>query len=219
MAGRFDPALGPRPPLRRAISVAKLRPEPECVPPLIAAATLEPALAARVKARALGLITTLRDKPKSQGVDGLIHEYSLSSEEGVSLMCLAEALLRIPDNATRDALIRDKVATGDWIAHVRADNTLFVNAATWGLAVTGRLLHPIDQRGLYGALNRLLTRGGEPLIRSAVDLAMRLMGEQFVSGETIDAALANGRKLLARGFTHSYDMLGEAAATEADAAA
>src|SRR5579863_3739877 len=113
----FDGHLGQPTPLRRAITAAKLVPETRCVPPLIAAATLGPDAAARVRATATKLVTTLRAKPKSQGVEGLIHEYSLSSEEGVSLMCLAEALLRIPDNATRDALIRDKVSTGDWLAH------------------------------------------------------------------------------------------------------
>ncbi len=172
----FDPLLVPRPDLRAAISAAKLTPEPQCVPPLIAAATLPPEAAARVRAQALTLIRTLRAKPKPQGVEGLIHEYSLSSDEGVALMCLAEALLRIPDNATRDALIRDKIKRGDWLAHVSGDNSLFVNAATWGLAVTGRLLDPIDQRGLGQALAQLLARGGEPIIRRGVDLAMRLMG-------------------------------------------
>jgi len=214
----FDDHLGASTPLGQAITAAKLVPETQCVPPLIEAATLPAAAAGRVKATATKLVTTLRAKPKSQGVEGLIHEYSLSSEEGVSLMCLAEALLRIPDNATRDALIRDKVSTGDWLKHVSADNSLFVNAATWGLAVTGKLIDPIDQRGLSGALTKLLARGGEPLIRRAVDLAVRLMGEQFVTGETIEAALVNSRRLIAKGFSHSYDMLGEAATTASDAA-
>jgi len=214
----FDSHLGEQSPLRRTITAAKLVPETTCVPPLIEAATLPADATARVKATATKLVTTLRAKPKGQGVEGLIHEYSLSSEEGVSLMCLAEALLRIPDNATRDALIRDKVATGDWLKHVSADNSLFVNAATWGLAVTGKLIDPIDQRGLSGALTKLLARGGEPLIRRAVDLAVRLMGEQFVTGETIEAALVNSRRLIAKGFSHSYDMLGEAATTATDAA-
>ncbi|MEO8881820.1 MAG: proline dehydrogenase family protein, partial [Devosia sp.] len=214
----FGGHLGEPEPPRRSITAAKLRPETECMPPLIEAATLPAEAAARVKATATRLVTTLRAKPKSQGVEGLIHEYSLSSEEGVSLMCLAEALLRIPDNATRDALIRDKVSTGDWLAHVSADNSLFVNAATWGLAVTGKLIDPIDQRGLSGALTRLLARGGEPLVRRAVDLAVRLMGEQFVTGQTIEAALVNSRRLISKGFSHSYDMLGEAATTASDAA-
>src|SRR3569623_38236 len=114
----FDHHLGAQPPLRAAISAAKLRPERDCVPQLIEAATLPPGAAARVRARALQLVSALRATPTGHGIDGLIHEYSLSSEEGVALMCLAEALLRIPDKAGRDALIRDKVATGDWLAHV-----------------------------------------------------------------------------------------------------
>ena len=206
-------------PLRDAIAAAKLRAEPDCVLPLLAAATLSPEAASRIRSRTIELVQRLRAKPAPQGIAALVHEYSLSSEEGVSLMCLAEALLRIPDNATRDALIRDKVATGDWLAHVSADNSLFVNAATWGLAVTGRIVDPIDQRGLRQALGKLISRGGEPIIRRAVDLAMRLMGEQFVAGQTIDEALANSRRLVRKGFSHSYDMLGEAAVTEADAVA
>jgi RHH-type transcriptional regulator, proline utilization regulon repressor / proline dehydrogenase / delta 1-pyrroline-5-carboxylate dehydrogenase len=213
----FDAHLGDAAPLRRAITAAKLRPEPDCLPPLLEAASLAPDAAGRVRTRTLQLVGALRGKPRGQGVEGLIQEYSLSSEEGVSLMCLAEALLRIPDAPTRDALIRDKVARGDWLAHVSGDNSLFVNAATWGLAVTGRLVNPIDQRGLMNALTRLVARGGEPIIRRAVDLAMRLMGEQFVSGETIAEALTKSRRQIARGFTHSYDMLGEAATTAADA--
>ena len=214
----FDAYLAPKSALREAITAAWRRPEPQCVPPLIEAATLPPASAERVRALGRRIVTAIRAKDHGTGVEGLIQEYSLSSEEGVSLMCLAEALLRIPDNATRDALIRDKVATGDWLAHVSADNSLFVNAATWGLAVTGRLIHPIDQRGLSSALAKLLARGGEPLIRRGVDMAMRMMGEQFVTGQTIAEALSNSRRLQSRGFTHSYDMLGEAAATAADAA-
>ena len=203
--------------LREAITAAKLRPEPQCLAPLIEAASLPEDAAARVRTQTVKLVTAIRARPRSQGADGLIQEYSLSSEEGVSLMCLAEALLRIPDAPTRDALIRDKVARGDWLAHVSGDNSLFVNAATWGLAVTGRLVHPIDQRGLFSALTRLLGRGGEPIIRRAVDLAMRLMGDQFVSGETIRDALERSKRQADKGYTHSFDMLGEAATTAADA--
>ena len=133
-------------------------------------------------------------------------------------MCLAEALLRIPDAATRDALIRDKIATGDWRAHVGQSPSLFVNAATWGLVVTGRLTTTTSESSLGSALTRLIGRGGEPLIRKGTDLAMRMMGEQFVTGQTIAEALANSRKLEARGFRYSYDMLGEAATTAEDAA-
>ena len=213
----FDGHLRELVPLRHAIAEAKLRPEPACLPPLLEAATLPADAAARVRLQAMALVRALRANPRGQGVEGLIQEYALSSEEGVSLMCLAEALLRIPDMPTRDALIRVKVARGDWLAHVSSDNSLFVNAATWGLAVTGRLVHPIDQRGLLQSLSRLVARGGEPIIRRAVDLAMRMMGDQFVSGETIEDALAKSQRQVAKGFTHSYDMLGEAATTAADA--
>ena len=111
------------------------------------------------------------------------------SQEGVALMCLAEALLRIPDDETRDALIRDKIGGGDWRAHLGHSPSLFVNAATWGLLLTGRLTATSSERNLSAALTRLIARGGEPLIRTGVNLAMRLMGEQFVAGQTIDEAL------------------------------
>jgi RHH-type proline utilization regulon transcriptional repressor/proline dehydrogenase/delta 1-pyrroline-5-carboxylate dehydrogenase len=201
-----------QPPLRAAITRSYRLPEPVCVPQLIAAA------APAAQATARRLVTALRRAQKSGGVEALVREYALSSEEGVALMCLAEALLRIPDAATRDALIRDKIGGGDWRAHLGASPSLFVNAATWGLVVTGRLTGPAQEGKLSGALVRLLARGGEPIIRKGVDLAMRMMGEQFVMGETIGKALARAQVLEARGFRYSYDMLGEAAVTAADAA-
>ena len=128
-------------PLRAAITAAYRRPEPECVPPLLELAAVA---AERGRAHPVGWRVRwsmrLRGKTRSSGVEGLIHEYSLSSQEGVALMCLAEALLRIPDAATRDALIRDKISPGDWRAHVGHSPSLFVNAATWGLVLTGRLV-------------------------------------------------------------------------------
>ncbi len=163
-------------------------------------------------------MSALRTKGQQGAVEGLIHEYSLSSQEGVALMCLAEALLRIPDRATRDALIRDKIGHGDWQSHVGQSPSLFVNAATWGLVVTGKLTGTASESGLSGALTRLIGRGGEPLIRKGVDVAMRMMGEQFVTGQTISEALANSRRMEAKGFRYSFDMLGEAATTAADAA-
>jgi RHH-type proline utilization regulon transcriptional repressor/proline dehydrogenase/delta 1-pyrroline-5-carboxylate dehydrogenase len=135
------------------------------------------------------------------------------ARKGVALMCLAEALLRIPDDDTRDALIRDKIGGGDWRAHLGHSPSLFVNAATWGLLLTGRLTATSSEQSLSSALVRLIGRGGEPLIRTGVNIAMRLMGEQFVAGQTIDEALDNGRDREAEGFRHSYDMLGEAAVT------
>ncbi len=214
----FAGSIQPQSALRAAITSAYRRPEPDCLPSLVAAATLPEPVITQIQALAARLVAALRAKGTRGTVEGLVREYALSSHEGVALMCLAEALLRIPDVATRDALIRDKISTGDWQAHVGHSSSLFVNAATWGLVVTGRLTATTPQTGLSAALVRLIGRGGEPLIRRGVDLAMRMMGEQFVTGQTISEALANSRRLEARGFRYSYDMLGEAATTAEDAA-
>ena len=208
-------------PLRHAITAACRRPEPEALAPLLAQARLPTDMAAAAAQRALHLAGALRERKASAGraglVQGLLQEFSLSSQEGVALMCLAEALLRIPDKATRDALIRDKIRHGQWDAHLGKSPSLFVNAATWGLLITGKLVSTHSERGLSNSLGRLVGKGGEPLIRKGVDMAMRMMGEQFVTGETIDEALRNARKREAEGFRYSYDMLGEAALTSADA--
>lgn len=204
--------------LRRAITAATRRPERECMAMLLPEATLPQATRASAQALARKLVEALRAKPRGNGVEQLVQEYALSTHEGVALMCLAEALLRIPDNDTRDDLIRDKIAGGDWLAHLGGDRSLFVNAATWGLVVTGKLASSVDDTGLGAALTRLIARAGEPVIRRGVDLAMRMMGEQFVTGETIDEALKRARPLENRGFRYSYDMLGEAAMTASDAA-
>ena len=214
----FAPPLADQTELRRRITAATRRPEPECVAALVEEATVPDAMKPRIAATAIALVTALRAKGQRGGVEGLVKEYSLSSQEGVALMCLAEALLRIPDNATRDALIRDKIAAGDWQAHLGQGRSLFVNAATWGLVVTGRLVGSVNDTGLAAALTRLIARAGEPVIRRGVDMAMEMMGEQFVTGETIDEALKRAAKLEAQGFGYSYDMLGEAATTAADAA-
>src|ERR1051325_3217196 len=209
----FVESLRPQTPLRAAIPAAYRRPEPKCLPPLIEAATLPVETMAEATALARRMVERLRAKGHGGGVEGLIHEYALSSQEGVALMCLAEALLRIPDDETRDALIRDKIGGGDWQAHLGHSRSLFVNAATWGLLLTGRLTSTHSERGLSAALTPLVAKGGEPLIRHGVHLAMRLMGEQFVAGQTIEEALENGRPWVAKGFRYSYDMLGEAAIT------
>ena len=172
----------PRDALRRAVTAAHRRPEPECLPPLIAAARLPEEEQTQARALARRLVTALRAHPRKGGVEALVQEFSLSSQEGVALMCLAEALLRIPDTATRDALIRDKIGGGDWAAHLGHSPSMFVNAATWGLVITGRLTATGSEAGLGAALTRLIARAGEPVIRRGVDLAMRMMGEQFVTG-------------------------------------
>jgi RHH-type proline utilization regulon transcriptional repressor/proline dehydrogenase/delta 1-pyrroline-5-carboxylate dehydrogenase len=214
----FAQTVQPQSVLRARITAAYRRPETECLPLLIADATLPKPVTTAARDLARKLVEALREKGQSGGVEGLIHEYSLSSQEGVALMCLAEALLRIPDRATRDALIRDKIGHGDWEAHLGHSPSLFVNAATWGLLITGRLTGTSSGKSLSTALTKLIARGGEPLIRKGVDIAMRMMGEQFVTGQTIAEALANSRPWEAQGFRYSYDMLGEAAATAADAA-
>jgi RHH-type transcriptional regulator, proline utilization regulon repressor / proline dehydrogenase / delta 1-pyrroline-5-carboxylate dehydrogenase len=203
--------------LRSAITAAYRRDEPSCVRDLVSVARNTDEQKVAIAKTARTLITALRGKQRGTGVEGLVHEYALSSQEGVALMCLAEALLRIPDTETRDALIRDKISDGDWKSHLDGSKSLFVNAATWGLAVTGKLTATVSDGSLGAALTRLIARAGEPVIRRGVDMAMRLMGEQFVTGETIAEALDRARVLEAKGFKYSYDMLGEAAATMQDA--
>ncbi|MGL5237670.1 MAG: proline dehydrogenase family protein, partial [Plesiomonas shigelloides] len=206
---------------RAAITSAWRRSETDAVPMLLEQARLPQAQSAQIHQLAYQLAEKLRNQKTASGragmVQSLLQEFSLSSQEGVALMCLAEALLRIPDKATRDALIRDKISNGNWQSHIGHSPSLFVNAATWGLLLTGRLVSTHNEAHLSSALSKMISKSGEPLIRKGVDMAMRLMGEQFVTGETIAEALANARKLEEKGFRYSYDMLGEAALTGADA--
>ncbi|WP_318370902.1 trifunctional transcriptional regulator/proline dehydrogenase/L-glutamate gamma-semialdehyde dehydrogenase [Enterobacter sp.] len=208
---------------RATITAAYRRPETDAVPMLLEQARLPEPVASAAHNLAYQLAEKLRNQKTATGragmVQSLLQEFSLSSQEGVALMCLAEALLRIPDKATRDALIRDKISNGNWQSHIGRSPSLFVNAATWGLLFTGRLVSTHNEASLSRSLNRIIGKSGEPLIRKGVDMAMRLMGEQFVTGETIAEALANARKLEEKGFRYSYDMLGEAALTQADAQA
>lgn len=207
--------------LRERVTQAYRLPEPEAVATLLPRARMEPQPAAQAQALALQIARLLRERKSATGragvVQGLLQEYALSSQEGVALMCLAEALLRIPDSATRDALIRDKIARGHWQEHAGRSASLFVNAATWGLLLTGKLVATHSESSLSALLTRLIAKGGEPMIRKGVDMAMRMMGEQFVTGETIQDALKHARSLEAQGFRYSYDMLGEAAMTAEDA--
>ncbi|MBM3386410.1 MAG: trifunctional transcriptional regulator/proline dehydrogenase/L-glutamate gamma-semialdehyde dehydrogenase, partial [Betaproteobacteria bacterium] len=220
---RFDcgASPGPRSALREAIAHAHRRPEAQALAPLLARARSSEAARAATDALARRLVNGLRTGPRPTGhsarVQNLMQEYALSSEEGVALMCLAEALLRIPDAATRDALIRDKIGRGDWRQHLGHSPSLFVNAASWGLLLSGKLVATHSEGQLLGALTRRLVKGSEPLIRQGMQLAMQMLGEQFVTGETIAEALQRARDMQARGFRYSYDMLGEAALTAADA--
>ncbi|WP_348645280.1 bifunctional proline dehydrogenase/L-glutamate gamma-semialdehyde dehydrogenase PutA [Methylobacterium sp. BTF04] len=210
--------VGPVPPLRARIHAACRRPEPDCLPDLVeaAAATEDEKAAAYVLARRL--VERLRAKGQRGPVAEMMQAFSLSSTEGVALMCVAEALLRIPDAATRDALIRDKIGRGDWESHLGQSGSVFASAAIWSLVVTGRLVGATDAKTLSAALRRVVRRAGEPVIRRGVALGMQMLGSQFVSGRGIGEALENGRRMEAKGFSYSYDMLGEAAMTARDAA-
>ncbi|WP_073975732.1 bifunctional proline dehydrogenase/L-glutamate gamma-semialdehyde dehydrogenase PutA [Erythrobacter donghaensis] len=167
---------------------------------------------------AIDLIEGARGK-KASGIDAFLQQYGLDTEEGIALMCLAEALLRVPDAATADALIKDKIGQIDWGEHLGESSSTFVNAATFSLMLTGEVLDPPDarQKGLGSAFRRAMNRLGEPVIRTATGQAMKILGGQFVFGRTIDEALKRAAPERARGITHSFDMLGEAAMTFADA--
>src|SRR5215831_4562455 len=205
-------------PLRERIARLYRADETATVQGLLDEAALRPEQLERAQHLAASLAASVRTaRSRAGGVDALMLEFSLDSREGVALMCLAEALLRIPDLATRDRLIRDKIGRGDWRAHVGRSPSLFVNAAAWGLLVTGQLVDTRSDSALEAAVTSLLRKGGEPLIRKGVDLAMRLLGKQFVTGRTIAEAIANAKSREARGYRFSYDMLGEAAVNAVDA--
>ena len=211
--------LPPASPLRTAITEAYRRSEPDAVQWLLGNVNAHEDQQKSVAELAHRLVSNVRQqRTRASGVDALMHEFSLSSEEGVALMCLAEALLRIPDHQTADRLIADKISKGDWRKHLGESPSLFVNAATWGLLVTGKLVSTNSEQSLGSALTRLIAKGGEPLIRKGVDMAMRMLGNQFVTGQTIEEALKNSQDNEKRGYRYSYDMLGEAALTAKDAA-
>ncbi|MDW2982998.1 bifunctional proline dehydrogenase/L-glutamate gamma-semialdehyde dehydrogenase PutA [Rhodanobacter sp. KK11] len=203
-------------PARARITAAWLRDETEAVNDLLVQATLPPAEREQVIDVAAGLVTRVRARAGDQSaVESFMRQYDLSSEEGVLLMCVAEALLRIPDKATADKLIRDKLGDADWKKHLGQSESLFVNASTWGLMLTGRLVNLAEEtrRDFTGALKRLAGRAGEPAIRLAVRQAMRIMGHQFVMGRSIDEALDRCAKKEYAVYRYSYDMLGESALT------
>ncbi|MDY7096746.1 MAG: bifunctional proline dehydrogenase/L-glutamate gamma-semialdehyde dehydrogenase PutA [Pseudomonadota bacterium] len=167
---------------------------------------------------AISLIEGAREY-KASGVDAFLQQYGLDTDEGIALMCLAEALLRVPDSETADALIRDKLGNIDWAEHLGESSSTFVNAATFSLMLTGEVLEKPEehQKGMGKTLRNTMNRLGEPVIRKATLQAMRIMGGQFVFGRTIDEALKRAAPERAKGWTHSFDMLGEAAMTFADA--
>ncbi len=206
---------------RQAISGAYLADEDVLVESLIAKARLTPAESTATNTLARDLVTRLRaNHSQRTGIDAFMQEYALSSEEGVVLMCLAEALLRVPDTETADRLIADKIGGAQWQRHLGQSESLFVNASTWALMLTGNIVR-LDDAAKWDFENiwgKLVARSGEPVIRQAVTYAMRILGRQFVLGRTIEEALKEARPLASRGYRFSFDMLGEAAYTRADAA-
>ncbi|MEM1038663.1 MAG: bifunctional proline dehydrogenase/L-glutamate gamma-semialdehyde dehydrogenase PutA [Pseudomonadota bacterium] len=171
----------------------------------------------RIQARAIDLVERIRRDSRPGMMELFLGEYGLSSEEGVALMCLAEALLRVPDGATMDALIEDKIAPSAWGKHLGRSHSSLVNASTWALFVTGKVLADETHDSISGVLHGAIKRVGEPVIRQAVARVMKEMGRQFVLGETIEGAMLRARTKEKEGFTYSYDMLGEAAKTDRDA--
>ncbi|MEP5728114.1 MAG: bifunctional proline dehydrogenase/L-glutamate gamma-semialdehyde dehydrogenase PutA [Sulfitobacter sp.] len=183
---------------------------------LIEQADLPQAARLDISAKAADLVRSIRATTAPGLMEVFLAEYGLSTDEGVALMCLAEALLRVPDADTIDALIEDKIAPSDWGRHLGRSTSSLVNASTWALMLTGRVLDD-DQPGPVGHMRAAIKRLGEPVIRTAVSRAMKEMGRQFVLGEDISAAMQRAAGMEEKGFTYSYDMLGEAARTEADA--
>jgi RHH-type transcriptional regulator, proline utilization regulon repressor / proline dehydrogenase / delta 1-pyrroline-5-carboxylate dehydrogenase len=206
-------------PIGAAINGLYLAPEEGVARGLADRARLDPVRQAAVQERALALVQAVRAyKPSGSGLDAFLREYNLASREGVILMCLAEALLRIPDADTADRLIADKIPAGDWEEHLGDSDSLFVNASTWGLMLTGRIVDVgADVGPVRSWFGRLASRIGEPVARSALRQAMRIMGHQFVVGRTIEEALDAAAEGEARAYRYSFDMLGEAALTRADA--
>lgn len=201
--------------LRATIRANYLPDEGEALAGLVSLAGLSDEMRAGISERAAGLVRTVRGASSPELMEVFLSEYGLSTREGVALMCLAEALLRVPDASTMDDLIRDKIAPHDWSSH-SGSSSIFVNASTWALMLTGRVLED-GEGGIEGTLRAMIRRLGEPVIRKAVSAAMREMGEQFVLGRTIDEAVKRGRDYTKKGYLYSFDMLGEAARTEADA--
>jgi len=206
--------------LRAAVTAAWLKDETEHMRDLLEQARLPAAEQAKVQALAADLVSRVRARAQDQGaIEAFMRQYDLGSEEGVLLMCVAEALLRIPDQETADKLIRDKLGDADWERHLGGSDSVLVNASTWGLMLTGRIvqINDLTRADAPGAFKRLIARVGEPVIRLAVRQAMKIMGHQFVMGRTIDEALSRSHKGDNASYRYSFDMLGEGALTMKDA--
>lgn len=205
--------------VRAEINAAYRATEIDVVTNLIEKAELDAETSSNIQKLAIELVKNVREnKKKSVGVDSFLIEYPLSSEEGIALMCLAEALLRVPDSTTIDDLIKDKIAGANWQAHKGQSNSFFINAATWALALTGKVLSADKlESKLSRALMGMINRSGEGVVRVAANKAMRIMSKQFVMGRTILEAIQRAAEKESKGYRYSYDMLGEAALTDKDA--
>ncbi len=206
--------------LRKALDDAWHKDEGEHVRFLLEHVPLDAGQRERIRDDALDLVKRVRERSRDAGVmEAFMREYDLSSEEGVILMCLAEALLRIPDNDTAEQLISDKLSDADWESHLGKSSSVFVNAGTWGLMLTGRLVSVAgsDKRSIGTVLSKIANKSGEPVVRTAIRQAMRIMGHQYVMGRSIEEAMERSKKKHNKRFRYSFDMLGEAALTAADA--
>lgn len=206
--------------LRAAITAAYRQDESTVVENLLANFELDQAAKARIYATAEKLVIAVRhEQAKHSGLDSFLQEYNLSNEEGIALMCLAEALLRVPDKETVNKLISDKISPANWQTHLGKSNSVFVNAATWSLMLTGKIYDTknVKLSAFSKAFKGLVKSGGESVIRKSITHAMKILGRQFVMGHNIQEALNRAKEQEARGYFYSYDMLGEAARTAEDA--
>ena len=203
--------------LRDSIRAHNLTDEGDNIRRLVADAQMSPALRKRASESAAELIRIIRESTSPTMMENFLAEYGLSTREGVALMCLAEALLRVPDAETIDALISDKIAPSEWGQHLGQSASSLINASTWALMLTGKVLMDNEADGLIPTLHGMVRRMGEPVVRTAVAQAMKELGRQFVLGRTIEEAMNRARGMQAKGYVYSYDMLGESARTTADA--
>lgn len=216
----FQHALAPQAPMRAKLTEYYRKDETACLNALLQNINFNEKDILNIQKQARTLVEAVRSKRLGiGGIDAFMYQYSLSSDEGIALMCLAEALLRIPDKVTRDKLIKDKLTAAEWQAHAGQSHSMFVNAATWGLMLTGKIYNweDLTDKNLFAALKKLTARGGEPFIRKSVAYAMKILGKQFVMGRTINEAMKRAKPNEEKGYRYSYDMLGEAARTMHDA--
>lgn len=204
--------------LRQALSDAYRRDETACNKLLLESARLSADEERRVYTMAERLVEGMRAAGNSGlGLDSFLSEYKLTSEEGIAIMCLAESLLRVPDAHTVDKLIKDKLSGQDWEARLNKSDSFAINAATWGLMLTGKFISPPKRTNVGGVLKKFVNRTSEPVVRNVIRTAMHIVGKQFILGETIETALKRSKSWAKSGYRFSYDMLGEAARTHADA--